>query len=630
MDGSASPFGIVARGWEFAHSIRIHLACRMDYRQAMTPSPAALIETTPAGLQSSAELMWRRIFVGALNVAAYLSMAAWMAQVLGAGGWSAVDMLMMLCFIVGLPWTVLGFCNAAIGLWLLKAARDPLRQTAPYLSDAESAGDIKVRTAVFMTLRSEDPARAFKRFDVIRESVLATGQGQAFGWFVLSDTPDGTEAATQEEAAFDDWKARRGSPPDLVYRRRAENIGFKAGNVRDFCERWGADYELMLPLDADSLMAGEAIVRLVRVMEAHPKIGILQSLVVGGPTRSAFARIFQFGMRHGMRAYTMGQAWWVGDCGPYWGHNALVRIKPFVEACHLPVLPGGPPLGGPILSHDQVEATFMRRAGYECRVLPVEMGSWEENPPTILDFTKRDTRWCQGNMQYWPLVGLPGLKAMSRFQLAWAILMFLGTPAWTLFIALAAVKPFMADAAAFPAASAIALYVTFLLMYLSPKIAGFIDILASSEESARYGGRPRFIAGAIVELVFSFLLGAIATFRITIFMVGLLFGRMVGWNGQARDAQALPWALAVQGLWPQFAFGSVVMALAWIGAPALFWWGLIMTAGYVLAVPFGVALADPRLGDAMARWRLCAIPEEFDPPAEIRAIQAAVRVEANA
>ncbi len=225
-------------------------------------------------------------------------------------------------------------------------------------------------------------------------------------------------------------------------------------------------------------------------------------------------------------------------------------------------------------------------------------------------------------MQYWPLVGLPGLKPMSRFQLAWAILMFLGTPAWTLFIALAALKPFLADAAVFPAASAIALYVTFLLMYLSPKIAGFIDILASSQESARYGGRLRFIAGAIVELVFSFLLGAVSTFRVTIFMIGLLFGKTVSWNGQARDAQRLPWDVAFQGLWPQLAFGVVVMGLAWIGAPALFWWGLVMTAGYVLAIPFGVWLAEPKLGELMARWKLCAIPEEIDTPPEVRAVQA--------
>ncbi len=585
------------------------------------PTTPLLIPLTPAGLQSSAELMWRRIFVATLNIVTYLWMANWMAEVLGHGGWSIVDGVMFICFLIGLPWTVLGFWNAMIGLWLLMIAKDPLRETAPYLAAAEATGDIRIRTAVFMTLRNEDPERALKRFDVIRESVNATGQGQAFGWFVLSDTPDLSDAAEREEAAFNAWKESRGNPADLIYRRRAENTGYKAGNVRDFCERWGSEYELMLPLDADSLMAGDAIVKLVRVMEAYPKLGILQSLVVGMPTQSAFARIFQFGMRHGMRSYTMGQSWWVGDCGPFWGHNAVVRIKPFVEECHLPVLPGGPPLGGHILSHDQVEATFMRRAGYECRVLPVEMGSWEENPPTILEFTKRDTRWCQGNMQYWPLVGTGGLLPMSRFQLAWAILMFLGTPAWTLFIALGAVKPFMADAAGFPAASAIALYITFLLMYLSPKIAGFIDILASKKESARYGGRLKFILGAIVELIFSFLLGAVSTFRVTIFMVGLLFGKTVSWNGQLRDAQRIPWEVAFQGLWPQLAFGTVVMTLAYLGSPTLFWWGLIMTAGYVVAIPFGVWLASPGLGRAMAALRLCAIPEEYDTPEEIKAVQ---------
>jgi membrane glycosyltransferase len=471
-------------------------------------------------------------------------------------------------------------------------------------------------------VRNEDPERAFHRLDIIRESVLATGQGAAFGWFVLSDTPDGSEAAEREETAFAAWKERRGNPADLIYRRRTENTGYKAGNVRDFCERWGDDYTFMLPLDADSLMSGEAIVTLVRIMEAHPKIGILQSLVVGMPTKSAFARIFQFGMRHGMRSYTMGQAWWVGDCGPFWGHNAVVRIQPFRDECHLPLLPGKPPLGGHILSHDQVEATFMRRAGYEVRVLPVEMGSWEENPPTILEFTKRDTRWCQGNMQYWSLVGTPGLLPMSRFQLAWAILMFLGTPAWTLFIAMAAVLPFVADLSTFATASAIGLYLTFLLMYLAPKIAGFVDILASRTESARYGGRLRFIAGAATELVFSFLLGAVSTFRVTIFMAGLLFGKTVTWNGQARDAHGIPWPVATEGMWPQLVFGLIVMGTALIGSPLLLLWGLIMTAGYVLAIPFGVLTADPGFGARLARWKLCAIPEDFDPPAEVAAVQA--------
>jgi membrane glycosyltransferase len=583
--------------------------------------PSVTVQMTPAGLQPAVELMWRRIAFGALNVVTFLLMARWMAGVLGHAGWSSVDIVMFTCFLIGLPWTVLGFWNAVIGLWLLKFARDPLGETAPYLAAANTEGRIGVRTAIFMTLRNEDPERALKRLDVIRESVIATGQGHAFAWFVLSDTPDESEAAVREESAFGAWKASRNNPADQIYRRRTENTGFKAGNVRDFIERWGNDYDLMLPLDADSLMDGQTIIKLVRIMEAWPKIGILQSLVVGMPTRSAFARIFQFGMRHGMRSYTMGQAWWVGDCGPYWGHNAVVRIAPFRDSCELPMLPGGPPLGGHILSHDQVEATFMRRAGYECRVVPIEMGSWEENPPTVLEFTKRDTRWCQGNMQYWPLVRLPGLKATSRFQLAWAILMFLGTPAWTIFIALAALQPFLAGAADFPGGSALALYGVFLLMYLAPKIAGFIDILASNDESARYGGRVRFILGAITEVIFAFILGAVSTFRITLFMIGLIFGRMVGWNGQARDAHGIPWEVALQGLWPQMAFGVVVCTLALIGNSTLFFWGLIMTAGYLLAVPFGVVTANPALGERLARWKLCAIPEDFAPPPIMQAVQ---------
>jgi membrane glycosyltransferase len=605
-----------------AEAVTTPVVAAMSAITAQT-APVQPAHMTPAGLQPQRELMWRRIFVATLNLVTWLWLASWMASILGAGGWSVVDYIMLACFLIGTPWSVLGFWNAVIGLWLLLFVKDPMKETAPYLSAGDSTGKIGIRTAVFMTLRNEDPERALKRFDIIRESTNATGQGQAFGWFVLSDTPDGTEAAEKEEAAFNAWKKSRGNPSDLIYRRRTENTGYKAGNVRDFCERWGDQYELMLPLDADSLMSGAAIVKLVRIMEAYPRLGLLQSLVVGMPSQSAFARIFQFGMRHGMRSYTMGQSWWVGDCGPFWGHNAVVRIKPFRDECHLPILPGKPPLGGHILSHDQVEATFMRRAGYECRVLPLEMGSYEENPPTILDFTKRDTRWCQGNMQYWPLISTPGLKPMSRFQLAWAILMFLGTPAWTLFIALSAIKPFMADAPVFPAASAIALYLVYLGMYLSPKIAGFIDILASGSESARYGGRLKFLAGAVTELVFSFLLGAVATFRITIFMIGMLFGRTVTWNGQARDAYGLPWALAFQGLWPQLAFGIVVMLVSYIGAPGLFWWGLPMTLGYVLAMALAVFTADPAMGATFARWQLCGIPEEFKEPEELAALRTA-------
>ena len=193
----------------------------------------------------------------------------------------------------------------------------------------------------------------------------------------------------------------------------------------------------MLVLDADSVMSGAAIVRLVRLMEGQPEIGILQQLIVGLPNASPFARIFQFGMRHGMRAHSTGSAWWQGDCGPYWGHNALIRVAPFMAHCRLPLLPGRPPLGGRVLSHDQVEAALMRSAGWQVRAVPDEDGSFEENPPTLSDFVKRDLRWCQGNWQYIHLVTRPGFHAIGRLQLWLALLMYVSGPAWVLFTVLA-------------------------------------------------------------------------------------------------------------------------------------------------------------------------------------------------
>jgi membrane glycosyltransferase len=313
----------------------------------------------------------------------------------------------------------------------------------------------------------------------------------------------------------------------------------------------------------------------------------------------------------------------VGDCGPFWGHNALVRIKPFVEECDLPMLPGSPPLGGHVLSHDQVEATLMRRAGYEVRVLPEERGSWEENPPTMLEFARRDVRWCQGNMQYVKLLDLPGLYPMSRFQLVWAILMFLGIPAWTAMIALLPVAAWQARAVPdFPTNLAFGLYVTFFTMYLMPKIAGLIDAMLTPGGVQRYGGWLTFIPSAALELAFSFLQGAVSTIRTSIFMVGLLFGKSVVWGGQSRDAQHLSWEDATYDLWPQTLFGAVVCgALIWI-APTVFWWSLPLTAGYLLAIPFAVLTADLRFGRALQRLGLCGIPEDFTPPAEVNSVRA--------
>lgn len=589
-----------------------------------TPMPAVgnrAVLTTPTGTQSMEDLGRRRLIMISLNIVTYALLMWGIAAVLAAGGWTIADTVLLIAFAIGSPWTVLGFWNAVIGLWLLHGTRDPISKVAPFAAAGDSSAPLDIRTAVLMTLRNEDPGRAFLRLKTVQQSLDATGYGAQFSYFVLSDTNDPAVAAAEEEAA-EAWRRSLPDPDKVTYRRRTENTGFKAGNVRDFCERWGRDFELMLPLDADSLMSGEAIVRMVRMMQAHPRLGILQSLVVGMPSSSAFARIFQFGMRHGMRSYTMGQAWWVGDCGPFWGHNALVRIKPFAEECHLPILPGEPPLGGHVLSHDQVEATLMRRAGFEVRVLPEERGSWEENPPTMLEFIRRDIRWCQGNMQYLKLLDTPGLLPMSRFQLVWAILMFLGIPAWTLMIALLPLLAWEAQGIAdYPATLAITLYIVFFAMYLSPKIAGLADAMLTRGGVARYGGRLRFAASALIELAFSFLLGAVSTIRTSIFMIGLIFGKSVTWGGQARDAHGISWGTAWAALWPQVAFGAVVCSALLVISPTVLMWSLPLTAGYLLAVPFGVITAHPALGRVFRNTGLCAIPEDFNPPPEVQAVQ---------
>lgn len=578
--------------------------------------------TTPAGLDARATLARRRWVAFILNVATWVIVVLVTAHALAHGGWTLTSGIMVICVAFGAPWPILGFWNAVIGLWQLHGSRRGSRAKsngeAAFWTSISEPRPITVNTAVLMTVRNEDPARALLRLKIVKASLDRTSDAARFSYFILSDT-NSAEIAAEEERLIAEWQAADPDRDRIVYRRRTNNKGFKAGNVRDFAARWGSDYELMLALDADSLMTGGTIVDLVRIMQAHPRLGILQSLVVGTPSSSAFARIFQFGMRLGMRTYTMGQAWWVGDCGPFWGHNALVRIKPYVEHCGLDGLLGGKQ----ILSHDQVEAVLMRRAGYEVRVLPVEAGSYEDNPPDLVEFMQRDNRWCQGNLQYVRLIGLPGLKPVSRFQLFWAILMFLGVPAWTLFAALLPLMVLNAqNIADFPWHAVEMLYATLIVMHLAPKLAGIADAVMTPGEVCRFGGCGRFSLSAIGEILFSLILGSVTTIRTSMFMIALVLGKSIAWNGQQRDGAGLSWRSAFEALWPQLLFGiSLYLALAVISPPLLLW-SLPLTAGYLLAIPFAVFTASPAVGRFFRRHGIAGIPEDFAPPVEIRALEA--------
>jgi membrane glycosyltransferase len=580
---------------------------------AIVPPSACPAARSPAYLP-------RRLLFGSLVAATAAALVLLMVAAVSPGGFGVLDAAVVALFAVTLPWTVIGFWNAVIGL-LLMAARDPLRLVAPFAEPREAAAPIASRVALLACIRNEDPAQLALTLGAMLDELVAAGTGGRFHLFILSDTSL-EEIADAERALADELARARHGRIAVTYRRRAANDGFKAGNIRDFCERWGTGFDLAIVLDADSLMPAAAMLRLVRIMEENPQIGILQTLVSGMPSGSAFARIFQFGMRLGMRSYTLGSAWWHGDCGPYWGHNAAIRLAPFIAHCALPLLPGRPPLGGAILSHDQVEAALMRRAGYEVRVIPEEGASFEQNPPTLIEFIRRDLRWCHGNMQYWRLLRLPGLLPMSRVQLALAIQMYLGAPAWIglLLLGMArAALPGLPPVAYDPALGPLLLWVV-LAMTFAPKIATAIEILAQPVRRRSFGGGARFAAGLMAELVFSVLLAPIVALAQTLVLAGLPLRRSARWTAQLRRDHAVGLGRAARCFWPQTAFGALVAALAWRGGYA--WAALPLSCGLLLAIPLAVATADPRLGRLLARLGLGCIPEETDPPAILRRVGA--------
>jgi membrane glycosyltransferase len=452
------------------------------------------------------------------------------------------------------------------------------------------------------------------------ESVQRTGEGRWFDVHLLSDTSR-PAIADAEQAMVAALRARLPNTP-LYYRRRATNTGYKAGNLEEFARRCQGRYEHMIVLDADSVMSGRAMLRLVRVMQANPRLGILQTLVVGRPAESGFTRIFQFGMRHGMRAQTIGSAWWQGSSGPYWGHNAIIRLDPFVAHCQLPTLPGKGPMSGAVLSHDQVEAALMRGAGWHVRVIPDEFESWEENPTNLPDFIKRDLRWCQGNLQYLRLLTMKGLNGMGRFQLVNAIAMYVGAPMNFLMLlaglSIAFTPPASQAGGGDRTATTMAfvLYATATALGFAPRLLGVLDILLNGQ-ARRYGGAARLFAGCALDFCFTILIGPIMMIAQTIFVVGLAFGRRVVWEAQNRADRFIGLKDALRGLWPQLAFGLFSAVTLQLLLPQAIVWAGMTIAPALLAIPFACITSARLFGRALSALRLCAIPDEFAPAWEI-------------
>jgi membrane glycosyltransferase len=264
----------------------------------------------------------------------------------------------------------------------------------------------------------------------------------------------------------------------------------------------------------------------------------------------------------------------------------------------------------------------MRTAGYDVRVLPEEELGWEENPPTLLEFIRRDLRWCQGNMQYWRFLVLPGLKPVTRYNLAIAILMFIGSPAWIGMLVLGTLSLALAETPGdfMRPDAGMALFVLVLVMWFSPKIASMIDLLLRPEARRAFGGTARFLANYVIETAFSILLCPILWFGHTIFLAGLLFGREIGWIGQTRDDHAVPPALALHNLWPHTLLGFGAIGVLAMTHPSAIPYVLFLAAGPALAIPLAVVTALPAFGSTFARIGIGRLPEETAPPAALYAL----------
>lgn len=513
---------------------------------------------------------------------------------------------------------VIGFWNAIIGFLICLLVKNPLSIVLPLNMQNCEDSPLNSSTALLMCIRNEDSIRVVRNLQIMIDGLINAGIEKYFHIYILSDSTH--EAIRQSESRlFEKLNTEYGQRINIVYRCRESNEGYKAGNIANFCQQHGKLHDFAITLDADSFMTAAAMKRLTQMMQSNPQLGILQGLVIGLPSSSAFTRFFQYGMRLGMRSYTMGSAWWQSDFGPYWGHNAIIRLDPFMRFCALPEIKTAAGHSKQILSHDLIEAVMMRSAGYEVRVYPYEDSSWEENPTTLTEYIRRDLRWCEGNLQYIHLLTLPNLKLISRMQLVLAIFMFLGSPAWIALMVICTLS--IATVPSIQETASGAYFYTFiwltLLMWYLPKVAGALNVLLSTKESQRFGGRWRFSISLILETLFSLLMTPIAWLNHTIFMMSLALGRQGGWTAQARDDHTVKLSYAIKQFWPHTVLGIALTLTLYLSHKEATYFGLLFFGGLLVSIPLAVITSQSWLGNLMMKYQILCSPEEITTPEEL-------------
>ena len=527
--------------------------------------------------------------------------------------------LMVLLFVLTFGWIALFFWSSLFGFFeLMRKAKVPGIRWVPADTPLTS------KTAVLMPVYNEQPTFVMANLLAMAQDLAKTGQGKAFDIFILSDTTNPKFWVAEEKM----WlEAQKLLPPEikLYYRRRAKNVARKSGNIEDFCNRWGAEYDYMIVLDADSLLAGKTMVKMVQLMQANEHTGIIQAPPQCINKKSWFARMQQFAGKVYGPIVSAGLAYWqVGDSN-YWGHNAIIRVKAFMQCCGLPVLKGRKPFGGHILSHDFVEAALISRGGWSAWLLPELKGSYEECPPTMIDFAIRDRRWCQGNMQHMKVLVSKGLHPVSRIHFIIGIMSYLSSPLWLSFLlvglAIALGREFFPpvyfsetrslfpDWPIFDKVGTISLFIISMVMLVLPKFMGLI-VYYRQEKRASKGA----LKSTLLEIVCSALTAPIMMMFQSKIVWDIFAGKDSGWNTQNRDDAATSFKTAFsRHIWHTI-LGVVTTLVVWFYAHELFWWMLPITLGLMLSIPISMLTSQESVGKWFLRHGWFVIPEEVREP----------------
>lgn len=548
-------------------------------------------------------------------------------RVLFANSVSAIDVMQLLIFICLFALVAFSFWSVLAGLLLYPRPTTALLQKPGESSKQDVVGhDAPGRVAICVPIYQEDPARVFAGVEATIRELDDVGLGERCDIFVLSDTRD-TDLWILEERCWQEVLDRnQDSAVRVYYRRRKENKARKSGNIEDFVTRFGGAYETMVVYDADSLMAGPTIREMIARMDAETDLGILQAPPRPVNRMSLFARLQQYAAAVYGPVFANGLRLWTENDGNYWGHNAAIRIAPFAEHCGLPLLPGSPPLGGEILSHDFVEAALMRKAGYKVRLAEDLDGSYEESPTTMIDFAMRDQRWCQGNLQHSALVAREGLHPVSRAHLMMGIFSFVAAPLWALFILLGIAgvlyDQFVIDQTPdiyHHGLWSLGVFIATMVMLLVPKVVGTVH--AASRPDERYNGFGLFFS-TLIEVVVSVLIAPIFMAFHTRFVLGILAGWSVGWGPQQRTESGTSFRDAVNAHGSQTIAGILLALVGFWLTPDLFIWLSPVFFGLILSIPISMLISSQALGRFARKLGLLVIPEEVTVPRVIQRLHA--------